>query len=135
MAAGGGTVTALLTTTLYRMRRFHVCSRYAHLLAELGPDFSDRTPINLLTILEYNGVEDCLWALRATDQDSDAVAGLMAGELIKAILPTLERCPKGEQPECLADVARAFALGQIDATEWEGAKTAQAKIIEKYLTK
>ena len=134
MAPGGGAVMTL-TTSLYRMRRFRACHSYAHLVEALGPDFGDKAPINLLTILELNGVEDCLWAMRATEQDSEAVAGLMAGEFIKAILPTLERCPKGEQPECLADVARAFALGQIDATEWEAAKTAQAKIIEKYLAK
>jgi hypothetical protein len=73
--------------------------------------------------------------MRATDQDSDAVAGLMAADFAEAVSPIFGRYPKSEQPKTLLDVARAFALGQIDATEWEAAKTAQAGIIEKYLTK
>jgi hypothetical protein len=134
MAAGGGTVTTL-TTSLYRMRRFRACHSYAHLVEALGPDFGDKTPINLLTILELNGAEDCLWAMRATEQDSDAVAGLMAGEFAEAVSPIFGRYPQSEQPKTLLDVARAFALGEIDGTELEAAKTAQAKIIEKYLAK
>jgi hypothetical protein len=134
MAGGGGAVTAL-TTSRYRMRRFRACHSYAHLVEALGPDFGDKAPINLLTILDLNGVEDCLWAMRATDQDSDAVAGLMAADFAEAVSPIFGRYPKSEQPKTLLDVARAFALGQIDATEWEAAKTAQAGIIEKYLTK
>ena len=47
----------------------HACApRYEHLLRCLGgPSIDHDAPINLLTILEYNGVDDCLWALRATD--------------------------------------------------------------------
>jgi hypothetical protein len=117
------------------MRRFRACHSYAHLVEALGPDFGDKAPINLLTILELNGAEDCLWAMRATDQDSDAVAHLMAADFAEAVSPIFGRYPKSEQPKTLLDVARAFALGEIDAAAREAARTAQTKIIEKYLTK
>ena len=57
-----------LTTTLNRLRAAGACeSRYAHLLRALGgTSFDHDAPINLLTILEHNGVDDFLWTLGST---------------------------------------------------------------------
>ena len=62
-----------LTTTLNRLRAAGACeSRYAHLLRALGGTSVDHdAPINLLTILEHNGMDDCLWALCATAENCD----------------------------------------------------------------
>jgi len=55
-----------LTTTLNRLKSANACtSRYEHLVKALGGvSFDHDAPIDLLTILEHNGVNDCEWALR-----------------------------------------------------------------------
>ena len=57
-----------LTTTLNRLRAAGACeTRYAHLLRALGgTSFDHDAPINLLTILEHNGVDDVEWTLEST---------------------------------------------------------------------
>ena len=49
----------VLATTLNRLRAANACTeRYQHLLKALGgPSFDHDAPINLLSILEHNGVE------------------------------------------------------------------------------
>jgi hypothetical protein len=47
---------------------------YKHLVKALGGvTFDHDAPINLLTILEHNGAEDCLWALCATEQNCEVL--------------------------------------------------------------
>ena len=78
----------ILTTTLNRLKAGGACaSRYAYLLNFLGgPSIDHNEPINLLTILEHNGPEDCLWALRATEQNCEVVARLIAADCAKLAL-------------------------------------------------
>ena len=145
----------VLTTTLYRLRKHHACeSRYSHLVSALGPKWGDKEPINLLTILEHNGTEDCLWALCATDQNCDMVARLMAADFAEAVLPIYERIYPGDnRPRAAIQAARDYAHGRIGAAAraaaraaaweaageaaWEAAREAaweaQEKIIRRYL--
>jgi hypothetical protein len=116
----------LLTTSLYRLRKFHACeSRYSHLGSALGEDYGDKTPINLLRILEANGVEDCLWALCATDQNCDMVARLMAADFAEGVLPLYEqRYPNDTRPRAAIQAARDYAHGRIGAAAWDAARDA-----------
>jgi hypothetical protein len=116
----------LLTTSLYRLRKFHACeSRYSHLVSALGEDYGDKTPINLLRILEANGVEDCLWALCATDQNCDMVARLMAADFAEGVLPLYEqRYPNDTRPRAAIQAARDYAHGRIGAAAWDAARDA-----------
>ena len=68
-----------LTTTFNRLRSAGACAgRYKHLRAAMK-GHGATAPINLLTILEeHNGLDDALWALRATVENCDKVARLMA---------------------------------------------------------
>ena len=143
--------TAVLTTSLYRLRKFHACQpRYDHLVAKLGEDYGDKTPINLLTILGTNGTADCLWALCATAENCDTVARLMAADFAESVLHLYERdYPNDDRPRKAIAAARAYARGQItdaagaaarDAAgaaardaAWDAARAAQAAIIRKYL--
>jgi hypothetical protein len=51
------------TTTLAALRESNACKRGYDLIANhVGADFPRE--INLLTILEVNGVQDCIWTLR-----------------------------------------------------------------------
>ena len=105
-----------LTTTLNRLRSANACtSRYEHLLKALGGvKFDHNAPINLLTILEHNGTEDCLWALCATEENCDRVARLMAADFAEAALPFYEReYPNDGRPRAAIAAARAFARGEI----------------------
>jgi hypothetical protein len=107
-----------LTTTLNRLREAQACAdSYARLMKKLGgASFDHDAPINLLTILEHNGVDDCIWSLRATEQDCDTVARLMAADFAEAVLPLFEReCPNNDRPRKAIEAARAFAQGQTSA--------------------
>jgi hypothetical protein len=110
--------TQLLTTTLNRLKTARACSdKYAHLLRALGgTSFDHDAPINLLTILEHNGIDDCLWALRATVEDCDRVARLMAADFAEAVLPIFEReYPDDGRPRAAIAAARLYARGEIGA--------------------
>jgi hypothetical protein len=49
-------------TTLRELRQENACiDRYKHLKKSLGSTFKDDTPINLVTIMEHNGLSDALW--------------------------------------------------------------------------
>ena len=128
-----------LTTTLNRLRLAGACApRYEYLVRALGGvSFDHDAPINLLTVLRHNGVEDCLWALCATEQNCE-VARLMAADFAEAVLPIFEReRPSDVRPREAVNIARAFALGRIDAAARDAARAAagaaHAKIIKSYL--
>ena len=56
----------MLTTTLKLLREHEACEeRYPVLVAALGDGWADGAPIPLLRIMESNGLNDALWALRA----------------------------------------------------------------------
>ena len=117
----------ILETTLNRLRAHNPCvSGYATLLASLGgPSCDPDAPINLLHILQSNGVDDCLWALRATIQDSEQVARLMASDFAEDALPIFERArPTDARPRNAIAVARRYARGEATVQELSAARGA-----------
>ena len=119
----------VLTTTLNRLHAANACApRYAHLLAALGGPSADHdAPINLLVILDLNGLDDCLWALCAT-QNGDKVARLMAADFAELALPIFERDYPGDaRPRNAIAAARGYALGAATwAATWAAAWAAGA---------
>lgn len=120
---------ARLTTTLNRLKAAGACAaRYRHLVKALGGlrAYRKNTPINLLTILEHNGPEDCIWALRATVEDSsDVVARLIAADCAEAVLPIYEtRYPDDLRPRAAIEAARDYAEGRIDDATLNAARDA-----------
>jgi hypothetical protein len=117
----------VLTTTLNRLHKAGACrERYAHLLAALGgPSVDHDAPINLLTILEHNGLEDALWALQATEKNCDRITRLFGCECAEAVLPIYEReYPADARPRNAIDTARRFALGAATPQELDAARAA-----------
>lgn len=109
-----------LTTTLTRLRAHGPCADgYEKLLRHLGgPSFDHEASINLLTIFDSNGVADCLWALRATEQNCDLVARLMACDFAETVLPIWERYyPRDTRLRCAIEVSRRFARGEASREE------------------
>ena len=116
-----------LETTLNRLRDAGVCaSGYATLVASLGgPSYDHDAPINLIHILESNGVDDCLWALCATIQDSEQVARLMACDFAEAVLPIYERnYPDDQRPRVAINTARRYARGEATREDLAAARDA-----------
>ncbi len=105
---------ARLTTTLNLLKQNDACaSRFKHLYKSLGgTSFDPDAPINLLTILKLNGVSDCLWALRATSENCERQARLIAADIAATVLPIYARNhPNDKRPKNTIDVARQFARG------------------------
>ena len=116
-----------LTTTLNRLHTAGACAgRYEHLVRALGGvTFDHDAPINLLTILDHNGTEDCLWALCATAENCDRVARLMAADFAEAVLPIYELDYQNDgRPRAAIVAARAYARGEIDSAAWSAARSA-----------
>ena len=117
----------ILTTTLNRLRRARVCTdSYQKLLKHLGGDsFDHDAPINILTILESNGVDDALLALRASSQDCSVLARFIAADLAKSVLPIFEKAnPDDDRPRKAIEAARAFASGELSSDELAAAEAA-----------
>jgi hypothetical protein len=108
-----------LTTTLNKIRACHPCaSGWKTLVTHVGKDFDPDTEINLLTVLESNGVSDMLWTLRATIQDSWRVAAQLAIEFAEQTLPIFEkRHPDDGRPREAITAARDYLDGKISLEE------------------
>ena len=119
-----------LTTTLSRIRGHSPCSDgWKKLVKHLGgiDAFGEDTPINLLTILESNGVQDMLWSLRATIEDSKPVSSQLAVAFAEEVMPIFEaRYPNDKRPRNAIQAAKDFASGKISMQEVRAAADAAA---------
>ena len=111
-----------ITTTLNAVRSCSPCSDgWKKLLSYLGKTTSDDEPLPLLTILDSNGVDDCLWCLRAID-GVDSFSCHIA-------IDFAERCQTlmtDERSIAALDVARRHANGQASDSELVAAWAAAA---------
>jgi hypothetical protein len=135
-----------ITTTLRRLHDAGACTeRYRVLLAALGTDYPQDQSIDLLTILETNGLDDALWAMRATAENCDKVARLMAADFAEQVLPIWQKYSQEKRPEMAIKAARDFANGNIKrhelaaagdaagAAAWNAAQQKQREIFIIYL--
>jgi hypothetical protein len=68
----------MLTTTLALLRQHNACKdRYTHLRKALGNGYGDK-PIAIVKILETNGLDDAIWALRAVPEKQAAERALLS---------------------------------------------------------
>jgi hypothetical protein len=104
-----------LTTTLKLLKKHDACKDgYKKLVKFLGENYGNETPINLLTILESNGVEDCLLSLRAVQEDSDKIARLMAADFAESVLHFYTaKYPDDKRPTEAIKKFRDYANGII----------------------
>ena len=162
----------ILTTTLDEIKKHHPCnanpddnrdSGWNKLIDYLGHDWPRDKEINLLTILDSNGVGDCLWALRATMQESKLISVKMSIEFAKRVLHIFEKKytydnrprraiediknwvdnPNEKNQDDAEAAARAAKAAAWDAGGARAVRVAaraaeskeQEKIIRRYLTK
>jgi hypothetical protein len=111
-----------LTTTLDLLHKAGACtSGYKTLITALGAEYPHEKPIDLLTILDTNGLEDALWALCATAENCDMVARLMAADFAEQVLPIWQKYSKDDRPALAIQAARDFAHGRIYRQEMAAA--------------
>jgi hypothetical protein len=125
----------ILTTTLKQLRKAGACcDGYNKVVRSLQNlpftekdddrcsyiRFDHKEEINILDILESNGVDDCLWALCATTQKCDKVARLMAVKFVREVQYLIT------DPISLnaLDVAERFANGEATEEELAAAQSA-----------
>ena len=108
-----------LTTTFALLRKASACkSRYEFLRKALSrEEYGDDTPINILTVLEINGLDDTLWAMRATAENCDKVARLMAADFAEQVLPIWRKYSDDKRPELAIKAARDYVNGRINSDE------------------
>ena len=112
--------TMIAITTLNKIRSHGPCeSGWKKLLAGLGKTGADDESLALERILEINGLQDALWALRAAD-NIDKPARLFACDCAQRVAhintdPRLQAC---------IDTSRRFANGEATDGELSAARAA-----------
>ena len=128
----------MICTTLNKIREHEPCANgWAKLLRHLGKTEANDEPLALATILESNGLDDALWALRTVPEHSATwrllavryarrVQHLITDPRSRAALDVAERHAKGEATDEEFAAARAAAWAARDAA-WAGAWAAERK--------
>ena len=119
----------ILSTTFAKLKEYDACiPRYQHLAKSLGGiiKYGRNTPIDLMTILDINGVEDCIWALRAAiEPDRDKIARLFACDCADTVLPIFEsEKPDDPRPRKAIQTARDYAVGLATQDQLAAARDA-----------
>ena len=121
----------MMQTTLRKIRAADPCgmrledglvSGYLNLKLHLGEDYGDDTPIDIITIIDSNGVDYALWCLRAVD--GHAREKLLYAHWCARQVPSLM-----EDPSSVAapDVAERNANGAASNDELAAARAAGAE--------
>jgi hypothetical protein len=114
-----------LTTTFKKLHEANACTYRYKFLRKALSNITDDEPINLLTILETNGLDDALWALRATEQNCDRIARLMAADFVEEVIPIwIAYSATDNSPQLAIKAARDFANGLITDVEMAPARDA-----------
>jgi len=115
----------ILTTTFNLLRKADACKESYTKLRKALKGVKDTEPINLITILEVLNLDDALWALRATEQNCDKVARLMASDFAEDTLPLWHKYyPEDKRPAEAIQAARDFANGLITKEQLNIARAA-----------
>ncbi len=105
----------MIQTTFRKLHDAGACKeRYRFLAKALGgiKAYGRDTPITLLQILDINGLDDALWALRACD-DAEVFSRLLACDYAEHVLHLFEaQCPGDDRPHKAIEVARRHARGE-----------------------
>ncbi len=107
-------------TTLDELQKHKACKdRYQILTAALGPKWSNKKRIPLVTILETNGLDDALWSLRADlASDAECTSRLLACRFCRAVLPIFEsKFPDDPRIRNTIETAERFAQGKATGKE------------------
>lgn len=108
-----------MNTTLNEIKKHAPCTEgWVKLLKHLNKTEADDEKLPLRTILDSNGLDDCLWALR-TVIGHDKEIRLMAADFAESVLHIYEKeYFEDFRPRKAIQAARDFANGLIDDAAW-----------------
>ena len=110
------------TTTLSRIRDEEPCKNgWAKLLAHLGKTAADDEPLDLLTVLDSNGLDDALWVLSYAMPD-DRLARHFQAWCAEQVLPIFEAERPGDM-RVRDQIAMLRNDGAL-AAAWDAARAA-----------
>ncbi len=109
-------------TTLNKIREHSPCREgWEKLLTSLGKAKADDEPLSFKTILDSNGLDDAIWALRSIDAPEVRIFAVRCVRQIQHLLTD-------ERSLSALDVAEAYTVGQATEEElsaaWEAAREA-----------
>ena len=111
----------MICTTLNKIRDHGPCEDgWRKLLKHLGKTESDNEPLPLLTILDSNGLDDCLWCCTRAVPEHDSEWRLLAVKYARQV-QYLMTDPRSINA---LDVAERFVNGEATAEELKAAQTA-----------
>lgn len=117
----------MIHTTFRKLHEAGACTeRYRFLAKALGgiKTYGKDTPITLLQILDINGLDDALWALRACD-DAEKFSRLLACDYVERVLHIFEaKYPDDDRPREAIAVSRRYARGEATDAELSAARNA-----------
>ena len=121
-------------TTLNLLKEHDACmDRYRHLCKALGGvnQYGRDTPISFERLIEMNGLDDTLWALRAVPKEQEAerdfIARLFAAGCAEHVLPIYEQHhPDDTRVRLCIEASRRFAYGEISREELAAYDAARA---------
>lgn len=109
----------MICTTLNKIREHDPClDGWRKLLAGLNKSEADDEPLPLARILDINGLDDALWALRTVDCDRESRL------LAVAYARQVRHLMKDERSVAALDVAERFANGKATREELIEARVA-----------
>jgi hypothetical protein len=126
----------MICTTLNKIRAHGPCADgWQKLLRHLGKSEADDAPVPLAVIVESNGLDDALWALRTLPEHSNLwrqyavwcarqVQHLMTDPRSLAALDVAERHASGDATDDELAAARAAAWDAARAAAWDAARAA-----------
>ena len=114
-----------MQTTLNKIKEHSPCEDgWKKLLNYLGKTQADDEPLELRTILESNGLDDTIWALRAVE-GKDKEIRLFAADCAELVLPIYEKnYPDDNRPHLAIQAARDYANGLITIEDLAAARWA-----------
>lgn len=114
-----------MTTTLNKIKAHSPCADgWNKLLNHLGKTQAYDEPLELRTILESNGLDDTIWALRAVE-GKDKEIRLFAADCAEMVLPIYEKdYPDDNRQRLAIQAARDYANGLITIEELDAASAA-----------
>ena len=106
----------MLHTTFRKAKEAGACAEsYKKFARHVGgiKKYGEDTPIPLIEILNILGLDDALWCLQCTVEDSDKFSRLLACDYAEHVLPIFEKAyPKDNRPRRAIEESRLYAEGK-----------------------
>ena len=115
-----------MNTTLNEIRSHDPCSDgWEKLLKHLGKLKADDEPLSYIEILESNGINDAIWALRCADTEYSYIVRLFAAKCAESVLHIYEKnYPDDPRVKNCINTSRMYALDLVDNAARDAARAA-----------